>query len=202
MKDRLPWLLLVVSVALNAFFVGGYVNARLSAEQVETPRGRISAVASQLNLSPEQHQAFRAMTERRREARRRLYREGAALSGAYWDELTSAAPDDARLAELGEQRLERRRAYQAESTALMRAFVERLTPEQRRQFAAFMKRRLKWRGKHSWRHPRLSLRNSSALEAGRPFLVEGGHAFAEVLGQLTEGVLVGVHEAGHLIEGA
>lgn len=169
MKDRLPWLLLVVSVALNAFFVGGYVNARLSAEQVETPRGRISAVASQLNLSPEQHQAFREMTERRREARRRLYREGAALSGAYWDELTSAAPDAARLAELGEKRLKRRRAYQAESTALMRAFVERLRPEQRRQFAEFMKRRLKWRGKHSWRHPRLSARDSSALEAGARF---------------------------------
>ena len=74
--------------------------------------------------------------------------------------------------------------------------------EERRALAEFMKRRLKWRGKHSWRHPRLSLRNSSALEAGRPFLVEGGHAFAEVLGQLAQGVLVDVHEAGHLIEGA
>lgn len=178
MKDKLPWILLVVSVALNAFFVGGYVNAQVVAERVETVKGRGAAVAERLGLSEEQRQAFDALRQGRREARKRLRSAGAGLSGAYWDEVMKDQPDDAVLADLLERRLELRRGYQSEVTGLMRDFVRGLTPEQRGRFAEFMKRRFERRRGHSWR------RHSPAAEPGHPFIREGRQALPKVLGDL------------------
>ena len=179
MKDKLPWILLVVSVALNAFFVGGYVNAQVAADRVETVKGRAAAVAERLGLSAEQRQAFSDLRQGRREARQRLRSDSAAVAGAYWDEVVKDRPDAAVLADLQAQRLERRRLYQSEITGLMRDFVQGLTPEQRGRFAEFMKRRLERRRGHSWRR-----RHSPAVKPGHPFLGEGRHPLAEVLGDL------------------
>ena len=78
MKLKLPWILLVISLAFNAFFLIGFTQARKQIERAKTFRGRTEAIAKQLNLDPQQYENFtrirdefeqllRQLTEKRQE---------------------------------------------------------------------------------------------------------------------------------------
>ncbi len=68
MKKRLPWILLLISGALNVFFIGGAVYSMIVSERLaDDPEARTAFVADRLDLSPEEHQALAAWQQRTRE---------------------------------------------------------------------------------------------------------------------------------------
>ena len=77
MKPKLPWILLVISLAFNAFLIGS-AQTRKQIERAKTFRVRTEAIAKQLNLDPQQYENFtrirdefeqlvRQLTEKRQE---------------------------------------------------------------------------------------------------------------------------------------
>ena len=79
MNPKLPWILLVISLAFNAFFlIGGFAQARKQIDRPRTFRARTEAIAKQLDLDPQQYENFtrirdefeqilRQLTEKRQE---------------------------------------------------------------------------------------------------------------------------------------
>ncbi|MDJ0948902.1 MAG: periplasmic heavy metal sensor [Alphaproteobacteria bacterium] len=136
----LPWVLLTVSLALNAFFVGGHVYGRYYAEEVYGP-----AVASRLRddarqafarvgLQPEQRTAFRDLRRRLAGRGRELRSKSRETMEELWREMSSEAPDQARLETMIRSMADNRLTFQLEATRLAQEFMTTLTPEQRERF--------------------------------------------------------------------
>jgi len=138
----LPWVLLALSVALNAFFIGGHVYTRsLSHRLGGAGEERASALAGRLGLNDEQRTAFRDSRRAVGPKLRELRAEARPHVNKLWDEMAKPQPDeaviDAELKTIGDMRL----GFEREALASARTFMKSLTPEQRRSFADYARER-------------------------------------------------------------
>jgi len=85
MKRRLLWLLLIVSVCFNVFFLIGAAKARRTFQQLRTADGRARFVAERLDLDEDQTRAVGEVLRRQHIALKKLHDEHAADIEAYWD---------------------------------------------------------------------------------------------------------------------
>ncbi len=140
-RGRLVWLALALSLTLNVCFIGGLVWTRMRFHQMASPMERIQHLADALNLNADQRAAFgqflRVIRQRGRSARG----SNEALLDRSWAEIAKAEPDDAALAQLGQQIHANRDAFEQEASQAMLAFIKTLSPEQRSQLAAIAKSR-------------------------------------------------------------
>src|SRR3546814_16849482 len=60
MKKSLPWILLGVSVVLNAFFVVGYVHSQIQHARIHSERGARSLMVERPGLTEDQRENGRA----------------------------------------------------------------------------------------------------------------------------------------------
>ena len=132
MRRTLPWVLLAISVALNAFFVGGHFYARRMAEHHGPPHGMSRSEAiERLGLDAEQR---RALSELRESFRQRVRANRAAdrelglklFAEAGKPQLDTAAVEQLT-AKLSERRMEHLRAAMPD----LQRFLSKLSPEQR-----------------------------------------------------------------------
>jgi len=131
MRRYLPWILLAVSVALNAFFVGGHIYARRMAEVHGFHRPGGPPPVEQLGLTSEQKEMIgkmRASMRERVRVGRPIDRE---LGLALFDELLKPTHDGASLDAMARQLSERRAAYVRPGLDDLSAFLRSLSPEQR-----------------------------------------------------------------------
>jgi uncharacterized membrane protein len=138
----LPWVLLALSVALNAFFVGGHVYTRSLSHRLGGPgEERTSALAERLGLNDEQRTAFRESRRTVGPKLRDLRTEARPHVNKLWDEMAKPQPDeaviDAELKSIGDMRL----GFEREALASARTFMKTLTPEQRKSFADYARER-------------------------------------------------------------
>ncbi len=145
----LPWVLLTVSLALNAFFVGGHVYGRYYAKEIygasdfrKHRAGRRQAMMERLGLEADQQQAFRDMRREMREHGRTLHDKNRSDMEALWREMMAEAPDDRRIDTHLQSMAANRVAFQRQATRLAREFMAKLNPEQRTAFAEMAKAKL------------------------------------------------------------
>lgn len=131
----LLWVLLALSLALNAFFVGGhfYTDARLErAEASAEERARL--VAERLELDPAQEAAFRTMRSRIESARRNYAAASAEHTEAVWGELAEPEPDMDVVGERLDRVWNTRKTLLMTNLSAARDFMGHLARDQRREF--------------------------------------------------------------------
>lgn len=138
----LPWVLLALSVALNAFFIGGHVYTRSLSHRLDGPaEARTSALVKKLELNDQQRTAFRDSRRAVGTKLRELRGDARPHVNKLWDEMTKAEPDEAtidgELKAIGDMRL----GFERSALASTRVFMKSLTPDQRREFAEFARER-------------------------------------------------------------
>jgi uncharacterized membrane protein len=138
----LPWVLLALSVALNAFFIGGHVYTRsLSHRLGGSGEERTSALAQRLGLDDAQRTAYRESRRAVGPKLRELRTEARPHVNKLWDEMTRPQPDEAlieaELKTIGGLRLN----FEREALSSARTFMKTLSPEQRRSFADYARER-------------------------------------------------------------
>lgn len=145
----LPWVLLTVSLALNAFFIGGHVYGRYYAKEIygasdwrKHRTGRRQAMMESLGLAADQQAAFRDMRREMREHGRTLHGKNRSDMEALWQEMMAEAPDDRRIDSHLQAMAANRVAFQRQATRLARDFMAKLNPEQRTAFAEMAKAKL------------------------------------------------------------
>ena len=69
MKAKLPWILLAVSLAFNAFFSVGFIQARSRMSRAHTLTGRAEKLARKLQLDQQQHEQFQQLLDRFKQLR-------------------------------------------------------------------------------------------------------------------------------------
>lgn len=138
-RGRLLWVALVLSLVLNAFFVGTAVWWATSPRWM-TPAQRFQQVVRELNLSDDQRDAFQQFAITARRNTRQLQQNNQPLLRKVWDELGKPKPDQDLIAKLVDQATENRRTYQKTMTAALTQFLADLKPEQRAQFIGLTER--------------------------------------------------------------
>ncbi|WP_366553076.1 Spy/CpxP family protein refolding chaperone [Aquibaculum sediminis] len=137
MNRKLPWLLLVLSLLVNAGFLFGVLQAQQQAEQMShTATNETVQAAEQLDLNAEQEaaldavrDALRARIERDRNDERRDARQSEVLEALVRDSYDRSGMR-AILREDSDARLERWLDMGEE----VHGFLQILTPEQRQRF--------------------------------------------------------------------
>jgi len=137
----LPWVLLALSIALNAFFIGGHVYTRNLSHRVGGYEERSKALAERLELNDEQRAAYREIRRSVGPKFRVLRTEARPHVDRLWDELAKAEPDeavvDSELKALADMRL----GFEREALASAHSFMKTLTAEQRKAFADYARQR-------------------------------------------------------------
>ena len=141
-RGRLVWLALGLSLTLNVFFVGGLVWSHFNGPHMQGPLQRFRHVASELQLSGEERQAFQRFMTGMRQSGQQLREDNQPLFQRFWDELGKPQPDQALLAQTVDQIAQNRNVYQKHLTEGMTQFLATLTPEQRARFIESTRRSL------------------------------------------------------------
>lgn len=134
---------LVVSLAINVFFVAGLIGHLVfRAEFGHPPMGpipRFERASHQMDLSSAQRTAFDGMIATFRQNRRETFQKNHPLFDQIWDQLAKPQPDEKAIADLLAQADANHVAFQKAATAAMESFLAALTPQQRAQFAGLAK---------------------------------------------------------------
>ena len=139
---RLPWILLILSVALNLCFIGGALWARHEAWHARlTPAERFETVAGELSLTPDERTAFDHFIRTLRMRMRHMRESNEPLIAEIWSELAKPTPDDAAIDRNIDEAAANRHAFQVETSHALRAFLAALSPEHRSRFIELAKNR-------------------------------------------------------------
>jgi Spy/CpxP family protein refolding chaperone len=132
-RGRLIWVALVLSLVVNAFFLGTAAWWATSWHR-STPAQRFQEVVRELNLSQDQEDAFRVFVITARRGTRQLFQSNRPLLQKVWTELKKPKPDQAEIGQLIDQTTENRRVYQKSMAGALAQFLGNLNPEQRTHF--------------------------------------------------------------------
>ena len=132
-RRHLLWAALVISLAINVFFVGTMVWLRMESAP-PTPAERMQALGKELNLSDNQRESFRHFVQEMRRNTMQLRESNQPLIQQVWQEVGKPNPDVDLINKLVDQATENRHVYQKTMTGVLTRFLAGLTPEQRAAF--------------------------------------------------------------------
>lgn len=141
MTRRLVWIGLAVSLALNLLFVGGAFHARATAERVSLrPDERTQRFTEQLELRPQQREAYQAFRTRARERVAGMRSDMGPTFQEMRDQLGADTPDPDRLAAGLLHMADTRHAFERDMAGMTGEFLRTLDPDQMRHFLNFARR--------------------------------------------------------------
>jgi Spy/CpxP family protein refolding chaperone len=139
-RAKLPWILLALSLILNAAMIGGYLYERGRQDDPEqTAKTHIEMIARELALTPVEAEGLREI-RRNALARRIEWRERRMAEGngngrkAMLAPLVAPAYDPDKMRALFRERNARRSERWIETGVELHAYLQTLTPEQRQRF--------------------------------------------------------------------
>ncbi len=148
MRGKLLWILLAGSLLLNAFFAGGSVYSKTTAERLhDRPEARVEMVAEELDLSQSELEQLRALRQAVSAERDRMREQGRPSRQALIAEMNEAALDEGRVDELLRERSKLFVSYLGGVMSETHTFLDGLEPEKKQEFLAMMEQehRFLWR---------------------------------------------------------
>ena len=141
------WLVLASSIALNASFLTGYLQADSEADQVREQGGATSVVADRLGLDTGQQSFFQDLRGEARAEAAVLQRANTPIVDAFWAELSKSQPDDQSLRSFVEQAADQNAEFTLRVATLMRRFLDALSLEQQGELIEMLQTRSLMRGR-------------------------------------------------------
>ena len=140
-RQRLAWVLLALSLALNVCFLAGFVwtHTRTSPWRM-SPEERIERMSAEMQLDPEHRQIFERYFHTVGARLLLMRTQVGPLIGDAWAEIAKPQPDEGKVAKLFDEAAEIRRGYQRQLTTETLHFLATLTPEQRSRFVELVRR--------------------------------------------------------------
>jgi uncharacterized membrane protein len=141
---------LVLSLALNLFFVLGAVWIRIHAPPPSfNPEQRFEQMAGELGLDPQQKAAFAHYSQTMRERVQAMRDAVRPQIANAWSEVAKPKADETKVMQLLDQAAQSRRHFVHDLTSTTLTYLATLSPEQRAKFVALIHR-----GPRPWSDPR------------------------------------------------
>ena len=141
------WLVLASSIALNASFLTGYLQADSEADQVREQGGATSVVSDRLGLDTGQRSLFQDLRGEARAEAAVLRGANTPIVDAFWAELSKSQPDDQSLRSFVEQVADQNAEFTLRVATLMRRFLDALSLEQQGELIEILQTRSLMRGR-------------------------------------------------------
>ena len=126
---------LALSLALNLFFVIGAMWIRIHAPApMPSAEDRLAQMAGELNLDPQQRQAFAQYSQTMRRLLESMHKQVQPLVASAWSEVGKPQAEQARVMQLFDRADQQRRIFVQDITTTTLSFLATLSPEQRAQF--------------------------------------------------------------------
>ena len=132
MKTAIPWLLFVLSLAFNVFFVTGYFQTQSAGAAKPPFVEQARQFAAKLDLDADQMALAESMIAEMAEAKAKSRREYRPRYERFLAEIRKPEPDEKVLTEFAEH--DRRAETRKLLARHMRQFVSQLRPEQQENF--------------------------------------------------------------------
>ena len=145
-KRHWIWTAVVVSMALNIAFIGGYIYSGRQAAQAARP-GAAAALAQRLGWEAQQQAGFTVAHRKARQALVAHVKKDRQTVEEYWRAMVGTQTSDAHTASLLRETADRRVALNRELTQILREFLMTLTPGQRLEFVEILKSRTVFGGR-------------------------------------------------------
>ena len=141
-RRRVLATLLVISAALNLFFVAGALWTHLHARAGWAgPEQRYQKMAAELDLDPQQRIGFDKYVAAIRGRTEKMHLQVTPLIGAAWEEIGRPQADGAQVLRLFDEAADKRREFQHEAMTKTLELLALLTPPQREKFVAIARER-------------------------------------------------------------
>ena len=147
MKKALPWILVAASLALNAFFIGGYVHATQLAQRVRSGEGAATLLAERLDFSDAQRQKLTESRRVGRDAARALFQQNRVNNNAFWQEILKEEIDRDVLRRTVDEAANRYVEFTLAIAEELHGFMAELDEEQRDGFVRAIRNRPLLRGR-------------------------------------------------------
>ncbi len=134
-KQNVLTALLVSSILLNGFFLGGYWYAHHRASGLKDGRQRIQAIVRQLDLDPSQKELFLRLKTKAVRLRRSYKKRMANLEARLWKCLLKEPKDMEEAEGIIHEMSSVREQYQKEIIRIIGMFIDSLNKEQRKKFS-------------------------------------------------------------------
>jgi hypothetical protein len=144
MSRRALVILLVVSAALNAGFLVGFLRTRALVDRLASPAGRLEYAFDRLRVEPERRTAARIAAQEWMQALRGIQDEEAARLEVVWSEVAKPGSDPDRLRALVQEPLDANRRGAELSMEYLRRVCACLTPDQSQALIAMMRESRKY----------------------------------------------------------
>jgi Spy/CpxP family protein refolding chaperone len=129
MIRRLPWFLLMLSIAFNVFFAGGFIHAEYVTTKSETGDGA-NLLAKRLNLTDAQKQTYAQLRRDMMAKAQEMHESLAAARQEFWTQMGSGAAEPRKIRELVEFQADQTRRLHLLMADHLRQFQSILTPDQ------------------------------------------------------------------------
>ena len=145
-RHRLLVAALIVSAALNVFFIAGAAWTRIApAPEPQNLAQRYHQIAEELGLDDKQRASFNRYVAAMRTRNNTMHQQVAPLIGGAWDEVGKPQADIQQILRQIDQAADKRRDFQHEAAVQTLDFLSQLSPEQRGKFVAVAReRRAPW----------------------------------------------------------
>jgi Spy/CpxP family protein refolding chaperone len=137
---KLLFILLIISVSFNVFFILGYARSRHVVKTLKTPEGRAEFVSKKLKLNQEQKAAFFQLGEKIGMEKLKMKEQHSKEIEIFWQELLKNNPDPQKISVGLELRSALDRELQPLQQDFLIKFLKILTPEQRKLFVNLLRK--------------------------------------------------------------
>ena len=134
MQRNLLGLILIMSLLLNGFFLGGYWFAHSKARRLSSEKQRIQAVVEQLGLKRDQGMRFQRLKSKAIAVRRPYLIHMARLRSRLWQALAQGQTSSQEASEIIHEMAIERERYQKKIAKIIQEFLSGLTDEQKKDF--------------------------------------------------------------------
>lgn len=141
-RQHLLRTLLVLSLALNLFFVVGALWIRIHAPVPPvTSEQRLQQMGDELGLDRQQERAFAVYSDRMRERLQSMHEAVRPLISQAWSEVSKPQADETKIMRFLDGAGQKRREFVRDLTAMTLSFLTTLSPEQRAKFVELVQQR-------------------------------------------------------------
>lgn len=135
MRERLPWVLFVASLLLNAVFLAGAVFGWTTLKSTFLPgQSGVAQVTRELSLTPEQVAGLEAFRQDIKAKRGQAWQSRGGLRSALLAELRKDAFDRPGVEAMMAERSVQRRGFFADIAEELHGYLQSLSPTQRARF--------------------------------------------------------------------
>ncbi|MCD4770753.1 MAG: hypothetical protein K8R35_11375 [Bacteroidales bacterium] len=139
-RIKTNWIILIISLCFNLFFLMGYISSRNTINKIRTPEGRTELIAERLDLSVEQREIFIELRKDIQIEAMEIKQKYKTELNIFWEEVVKDNSDTTIINQSIEKITQGRKYFLIITSKQIQEFMQILNTEQQEKYIKFLRR--------------------------------------------------------------